>query len=316
MLQLKSLTFSYNDAITLHPINLTLEKGKILAVIGESGCGKSTLLKLIYGLLDANEGQIFWDNNKVVGPKYRLVPGMEMMKYLAQDFDLMPYITVAENVGTYLSNSNLSKKANRITELLAVVEMSDFAAVKTKHLSGGQLQRIALAKALALNPEVLLLDEPFSHIDCSRKNRLRRNLYAFIKKNQITTIIATHDSTDVLAFADETLVLKNGNLIQHNTTQKLYLEPKNSYVAGLFGDSNEISTQYFEDHFTTTTVLLFPYQFVCVPKSKLKVTVKNSFFKGANYLIEAIYEQGTLFFEHQSALQNGQEVFLINRSAN
>ena len=155
MLSVQNITFSYNEIPNLHAISLQLPKGKNLALIGESGCGKSTLLKLIYGLYDLNEGQIFWNDIEVLGPKYHLIPGMPFMKYLAQDFDLMPYITVAENVGKYLSNFFPEDKKARIAELLEIVEMTAFADVKAKLLSGGQMQRVALARVLALEPDVL-----------------------------------------------------------------------------------------------------------------------------------------------------------------
>ena len=103
MLQVKNVSFSYSDSITLNNIDFSLKKGINLAVIGESGCGKSTLLKLIYGLYDLDKGHIFWNDVEVLGPKFNLIPGMDFMKYLAQDFDLMPFITVAENIGKYLS---------------------------------------------------------------------------------------------------------------------------------------------------------------------------------------------------------------------
>ena len=174
MLSVQNITFSYNEIPTLHSISLDLSKGKNLALIGESGCGKSTLLKLIYGLYDLNEGNIFWNETEVLGTSFNLVPGMPFMKYLSQDFDLMPYITVAENVGKYLSNIYKDKKDQRVAELLEIVEMTEFATVKAQFLSGGQMQRVALARVLALEPEVMLLDEPFSHIDNFRKNSLRR----------------------------------------------------------------------------------------------------------------------------------------------
>ena len=139
MLKVTDISFSYQEQPIINTISFTVDKGKTVAIIGESGCGKSTLLKLIYGLYDLNHGQIFWNDNEVLGPKYHLIPGMEYMKYLAQDFDLMPYITVAENVGKYLSNFFPEEKQKRITELLEVVEMSDFAQIKAQYLSGGQM---------------------------------------------------------------------------------------------------------------------------------------------------------------------------------
>jgi ABC-type sulfate/molybdate transport systems ATPase subunit len=217
-----------------------LVKGQNLAVIGESGCGKSTLLKLIYGLYDLDQGEIFWNKNQVLGPKFHLVPGMPYMKYLAQDFDLMPFITVAENVGKYLSNFYPEEKKARISELLEVVEMSEFANTKVKFLSGGQMQRVALAKVLALEPEVLLLDEPFSHIDNFRKNSLRRRIFSYLKSKNITCVLATHDIHDSLSFADEILVMKNGAIEAKGTPKSVFQNPSSFYTASLFGDVSEI----------------------------------------------------------------------------
>jgi ABC-type sulfate/molybdate transport systems ATPase subunit len=303
MLQVQNISFTYQNDVTLHSLSFSLEKGKNLAVIGESGCGKSTLLKVIYGLYDLRDGHIFWNEHEVLGPKFHLIPGMEYMKYLAQDFDLMPYITVAENVGKYLSNFYPEQKKARIAELLAVVEMTEFAQIKAKNLSGGQMQRVAIARVLALEPEVLLLDEPFSHIDNFRKNSLRRKLFSYLKEKEITTIIATHDSTDVLSFADEVLVLQDGKIIESGTPEAIYNQPKNNYVASLFGDVNEITidgkTQFF-----------YPNQLKVVSESDLEVEVINSYYRGSHYLLEGSYANQTLFFEHPTAIPLHTKIFL------
>jgi len=303
MLQVQNISFSYKDKPTLKSISISLEKGKTLAIIGESGCGKSTLLKLIYGLYDLNDGQIFWNENEVLGPKYNLIPGMDYMKYMAQDFDLMPFITVAENVGKYLSNIYKEKKNERISELLEIVEMTEFANTKAQFLSGGQMQRVAIARVLALEPEVLLLDEPFSHIDNFRKNSLRRKLFSYLKEKQITTIIATHDSTDVLSYADEVIVMKDGEIIEKGNPKSIYNSPKNSYVASLFDDVNEITIDGKKE-------LLFPHQLQIVSKSDLKVTVMNCYFRGSHYLVEAKFENQILFFINENDLQINSEIFL------
>jgi len=146
MLHVAIPSFSYEDEITLHNLTFTLNEGQQLAIIGESGCGKSTLLKIIYGLYDCDASHLSWKSELILGPKYHLVPGMPFMKYLAQDFDLMPFITVGENVGKFLSNFFPKEKQNRIDELLSLVEMSEFKHVKAKFLSGGQMQRVALAR--------------------------------------------------------------------------------------------------------------------------------------------------------------------------
>lgn len=309
MLQINNISFAYNKETTIHNIDFSLQKSQSLALIGESGCGKSTLLKLIYGLYDLDEGQIFWKDQEVLGPKYHLIPGMDFMKYLAQDFDLMPFITVAENVGKYLSNIYKDQKDERIAELLEVVEMSEFANVKAKYLSGGQMQRVAIARVLALEPEVLLLDEPFSHIDNFRKNGLRRRLFKYFKEKQITTIIATHDSTDVLSFSDEVLIMQNGKIIENGNPKAIYDHPKSKYIASLFGDVNEISAHYFDEN-QAEILLLFPHQLKIVESSKLKVKVIATYFRGSHYLIETSYEKGVLFVENQYDIKVNSEIYL------
>ena len=221
MLELKNISFTYIDNVVIEDVSFVIKKGENIAIIGESGCGKSTLLKLIYGLYDLDKGVISYKDKIILGPKYNLIPGEDYIKYLAQDFDLMPYISVEENVGKFLSNIYRDKKKARVQELLEMVEMTEFAKVKAKYLSGGQQQRVALARVLALEPEILLLDEPFSQIDTFRKNALRRNLFRYLKEKQITCIIATHDSTDALSFSDETIVMKNGKVLAKNAPKNM-----------------------------------------------------------------------------------------------
>ena len=103
MLRVENLSFSYDKLPVLEAINLRIQRGEHVAIIGESGCGKSTLLKLMYGLMDLEQGEIFWEDEQILGPAFHLVPGMPFMKYLSQDFDLMPFITVSENISKYLS---------------------------------------------------------------------------------------------------------------------------------------------------------------------------------------------------------------------
>lgn len=303
MLKINTISFSYQDKLTIDAVSFNLKKRQHLAVIGESGCGKSTLLKLIYGLYDLDEGQIFWNDTAVLGPKNNLIPGMDFMKYLAQDFDLMPFITVAENVGKYLSNIYPEKKKERISELLEIVEMTDYADIKAKNLSGGQMQRVALARVLALEPEVLLLDEPFSHIDNFRKNSLRRKLFSYLKEKQITTIFATHDSSDVLSFADEVLVMKEGKIIEEGNPKAIYESPKSSYIASLFGDVNEIEID-------GKTQFIYPHQLMITDKSEREVEVVNTYFLGSHYLIESKYNNQTLFFESENEITIGSRVYL------
>ena len=311
MLQVQNISFGYTEKIIIQNVDFTVAKGQNIAILGESGCGKSTLLKLIYGMYDLNQGRIVYNDTEIRGPKYNLIPGMPFMKYLAQDFDLMPYETVAENVGKFLSNGFLPLKKLRVQELLEMVEMTEFANVKAKLLSGGQQQRVALARVLALEPEVLLLDEPFSHIDNFRKNALRRNLFAYLKKKGITCFIATHDSTDALSFSDETIVLYQGRIMEKGPSADVYKYPLNKYVASLFGEVNELKlSQLMPIDGEDEIVLLYPHQLKVDPNGSIKVVVKESFFKGSRFLIKAVFDRRVIFFEHETALPFNEEVIL------
>ena len=313
MLEIKDIRFAYTDKAVIENISYTIEKGQNIALIGESGCGKSTLLKLIYGLYDLNSGAITYNEKPILGPKHNLIPGVDYIKYLAQDFDLMPYTTVEENVGKFLSNSFLPIKKLRIQELLEMVEMTDYAKVKAKDLSGGQQQRVALAKVLALEPEILLLDEPFSHIDNFRKNALRRNLFAYLKKKGITCIIATHDSTDALSFSDETIVIQNGKIVAKGDSKTIYENPSNKYVASLFGEVNELKLSQLIDleDDEDEALLLRPHQLRVVDNAIMKAVVKQCYFKGSHYLVKAAFERRAIFFDHDTELDLNQEVFLM-----
>jgi ABC-type Fe3+/spermidine/putrescine transport system ATPase subunit len=311
MLTVKNISFTYIENPVIQNISFEIAKGQNVAVIGESGCGNSTLLKLIYGLYDLDNGEMGYYDERILGPKYNLIPGEDYIKYLAQDFDLMPYTTVEENVGKFLSNIYKDKKKTRVQELLEMVEMTEFAKIKAKYLSGGQQQRVALARVLALEPEILLLDEPFSQIDSFRKNSLRRNLFNYFKKKQITCIIATHDSTEALSFSDETIVLQNGKLMAKGSSRELYDNPPSYYVASLFGEVNELKQSHFADlDGMDETLLLYPHQLKVVEEGKMKAIVKQCYFKGSHYLVKAAFERKAIFFEHNSELELNQEVTL------
>ncbi|WMW78394.1 ABC transporter ATP-binding protein [Flavobacterium sp. 20NA77.7] len=303
MLQVTIQEFAYQDKPILKGIDFVLNEGEQMAIIGESGCGKSTLLKLIYGLYDCDSGNIFWKNEQILGPKFHLIPGMSFMKYLAQDFDLMPYVTVGENVGKFLSNFYPEAKQKRIDELLELVDMFEYKHTKAKLLSGGQMQRVALAKVLAQEPEVLLLDEPFSHIDNFRKNALRRKIFAYLKNKRITTLVATHDSNDVLSFSDQVVVLKEGKIVVHTNPKELFQNPKNKYVASLFGDVNEIRID-------GTIHLVYPHQLQVVSNSGLSVIIKNFFYKGSHYLYECSHKDSVIYFEDEKEHQIESELYL------
>ncbi|WP_149273393.1 ABC transporter ATP-binding protein [Pareuzebyella sediminis] len=312
MLQIDHVSFAYTDGVTvLDNINLKIAKGEHISIIGESGCGKSTLLKIIYGLLEIEVGEVYWNDAQVLGPAYNLVPGEPYMKYLSQDFDLMPFTTVAENIGKYLSVFEPEESKARIQELLEMVEMTNFANTKVRYLSGGQQQRVALARVLAQQPQILLLDEPFSHIDNFRKNELRRNLFAHLKRKKITVVTATHDPNDVLSFADRMVVLKNKFIIAKDTPKNLYEHPKDLYIASLFGEANKIPINILKSYADTKRrIIVYAHEFKVSGKSGLEVVVKAAYYMGGHFMIVGVYEEEDVYFHHHKPLEVGKVVFL------
>ncbi len=311
MLHVDHVSFAYDDVLVLDDINLKVQKGEHLAIIGESGCGKSTLLKIIYGLLHVKVGEVYWNHTQILGPLYNLVPGEAKMKYLSQDFGLMPFTTVFENVAQHLTVFEPEMRELRVNELLQTIEMAAYAQTKVKNLSVGQQQRVALAKVLAQRPEVLLLDEPFSHIDNFRKNTLRRNLFAFLKKENITVLTATHDHNDLLPFADNVIVLRNTKIIAKGTPKNLYENPKELYVATLFGEANKIPINIVKTYADTKrNIIVYAHEFKISEKSGLAITVEESFYLGSYFLIKGNHDGQAIFFHHSSTMETGREVFL------
>jgi len=299
MLNVKNLTFSYDKTPVLKNISFKAKPSENIAIIGESGSGKSTLLKILYGEYDLIEGHVFWKDEEILGPKYNLVVGHDFMKYVAQEFDLMPFITVEENIGKFLSNFYPEEKQRRTAELLEVVELTKFAKIKVKTLSGGQKQRVALARALAKQPEIILLDEPFSHIDNFKKQSLRRSVFKYLKDENITCIVATHDKDDVLGFADRMIVLNQKQIAINNLPETLYKNPTTPLIASFFGEFNIINNE-----------IVYANQLKIVERSKLEVVVKHSYFKGPYYLVEAVLDGNVLFFENQFKLEKNAIVYI------
>lgn len=311
MLEIDNISFSYRDKSVISDVSFTVPQGSAVGLIGESGSGKSTLLKLIYGQYDLSAGSISYDGQPILGPKFNLIPGEDYIKYLAQDFGLMPYSTAGENVGKFLSNIYKDIKRERTSELLSMVGMLDYFDVKPQFLSGGQQQRVALAKALAVEPKILLLDEPFSQIDTFRANSLRRNLFAYLKAQSISCLIATHDSDDVLSFCDSVIVMKDGKVLANGTPMSVYENPSSQYVAALFDEVNEIPESCFGGA-SNERILVYPHQLI-PSKTGLKATVEHNYFRGSNFLIEARSEIGNLFFENDTAIATGSLVYLTRK---
>lgn len=201
-----------------------------IAIAGETGSGKTTLLKMIAGLVQPGEGNIFFKSEKIMGPDDKLLPGHPEIAYLSQHFELRNNYRVEE----------LLQYANKLPDeqaqaIFQVCRISHLLKRKTDQLSGGERQRIAAARLLLSSPELLLLDEPYSNLDPIHKQILKDVIFDISEKLKITCMLVSHDPLDILSWADEIIVLRKGKIIQQGSPREVYLHPADEYCASLFG---------------------------------------------------------------------------------
>jgi iron(III) transport system ATP-binding protein len=238
--------FSKNDDFAVKNLNFSLNKGDIMVLVGESGSGKTTLLKMLAGLEEPDSGNILLDQQRVLPPSYLLVAGHPKIKLVFQDFHLFPNHNVEDNLRVELRSYSSDYQSIRLQEIMEICELSNFKNRLPRELSGGQKQRVAIAKALASEPELLLLDEPFSHLDTHWQNQFKRAFRKIIRQTKTTTVLVTHNPADALALADKIGVLKMGELIQLDTPSIVYQKPDNLYIAELFGLVNLLSVNFLQ----------------------------------------------------------------------
>jgi iron(III) transport system ATP-binding protein len=240
ILQIQNLAKKYPGAENraVDKFSITVEKGEIIALLGESGCGKTTMLRLIAGFEAADSGEIILHGNVVDGSGKFTEPEKRGVGIVFQDYALFPHLTVEKNVLFGLFKLSKAAALKRLQEVLELTHLSDYRKRFPHQLSGGQQQRVALARAIAPNPEVLLFDEPFSNLDTQLKEDLRKEIEQIVKKTGITSIFVTHDTSDVMAIAQKVVLMKEGKIIQTGSPEEIYNHPKNQYAALFFGKTN------------------------------------------------------------------------------
>ena len=234
MIELRNITRSWEDfSLT---VNFTVADGEFLTLLGHSGSGKTTTLRILAGFEQATNGQIFIDGEDVTN-----LPAQKRgVGYVFQDYTLFPHLTVGQNVAYGLRVLGASRKAQqqRVDELLELVGLQGFADRTVPTLSGGEQQRVAVARALAPRPRVLLLDEPFSAIDTERRESLREHLLRVQRELELPTIFVTHSRTEALYLSDRIIILRNGKEEDQGPPEELYRAPNTEYAARFLGKAN------------------------------------------------------------------------------
>jgi ABC-type Fe3+/spermidine/putrescine transport system ATPase subunit len=239
-----SKTYAGTQFSGIKKTDLTISQGKITAIIGESGSGKSTLLKLLYGLLSPDSGEVKFKGNRVWGPGEKLIPGHDAMKMVGQQTDdLNLFAKVWDNVAIMLPSTNLKAKQEKTENILTQLKMTGLADKQVVHLSGGEKQRVAVARALVVNPEILLLDEPFNQVDASFREGLQHDIRQIVKDTGLTVVIVSHDPAEVLSMADELVVLKNGEILEWGDPRAMYQHPKYLYTAQLLTNCSVLTNE-------------------------------------------------------------------------
>ena len=222
LLELKNIQQAYGQQLVVNNLSLTLEKGQIGCLLGPSGCGKTSVLRCIAGFEPVIAGEILLSGVRVSGNGVFLPPEQRHIGMVFQDYALFPHLTVIDNIGFGLHQLPKNDRGPRVNELLGTVGLSDAANKYPHELSGGQQQRVALARALAPRPDLLLLDEPFSNLDVSLRERLSLEVREILKSQNTTAILVTHDQNEAFAIADEIGIMHRGEIQQWDSAYNLY----------------------------------------------------------------------------------------------
>lgn len=231
---LKNVTKTYdNNKTVINNVSLEIKDKEFIVLVGASGCGKSTLLRMIAGLENISDGEIFIGSNKVndVAPKDRDIA------FVFQSYALYPHMTVRENIAFGLKMRKVPKAEidKKVQEAAEILNLEEYLDRKPKQLSGGQRQRVALGRAIVRNPKVFLMDEPLSNLDAKLRVQMRSEIKKLHEKLQTTFIYVTHDQTEALTMGDRIVVLNNGVIQQVDSPEEIYNNPKNTFVAGFVG---------------------------------------------------------------------------------
>lgn len=240
-LRIKDVSKKYDNKEVLKNIDFGLNEGELICVLGPSGCGKTTLLNIIGGFIPDYEGDIVLSDNNISN----LPPEKRPIATVFQSYGLFSHKNVIENVSYGLKFLKLSKNEilEKSKDVLKKVGLEGYDKKRISELSGGEQQRVAIARSLVLNPKVLLLDEPFSNLDVHLRGVMREEVKRIQKQFGITMIVVTHDQEDAFRLADRIVVLNSGKIEQIGTPKELYLKPKTEFVAKFIGDSNIIDSE-------------------------------------------------------------------------
>jgi len=295
---------SYGEQTVLYPLDLQVIAGEKLGIIGETGSGKTTLLRSLAGLVQLDQGSVFFQEERVLGPAEKLLPGHPSIAYLSQSVDLRNQYRVRDLLEL---NSILDLKDDAV--LAKLCRIDHLMDRMTDQLSGGERQRIGLAIALAKKPRVLLLDEPFSNLDIGHRNTLRAILDDLHDNLKLTLLIISHNPTEILGWADRIVVMRAGQCVQTGTSEQIYTKPIDEYVAQLLGPYNLIPNSISNQSRITRPENFWLQQ---EQETGWNGTIVKKEFEGPSTLYTVLTDLGTIQVRTiDGALTIGQKVSIL-----
>jgi len=240
-ISIRGITKRFGDLVAVHNVSLDIEKGEFFTLLGPSGCGKTTLLRCVAGFVDIGQGQIFFGDRRIdTIPTHQRGVGM-----VFQNYAIFPHLSVQDNIkyGLKARKVPAGEQVKKVKKVLSLVHMEGLEKRLPNQLSGGQLQRVAIARVLAIEPEVLLMDEPLSNLDAKLRVEMRGEIRALQKNLGITTIYVTHDQEEALSISDRIAVMNYGVIRQVARPWEIYSQPQDTFVAGFIGATNLIPVE-------------------------------------------------------------------------
>lgn len=293
------IKFYSKDDPLIKDLNFSVNKGEFVSFIGESGSGKTTFLKCLAGLEKINSGKITL-NNRVLDDKTTFVkPNHRKIGFIFQDYPLFPHLSVLENLKINL-DEQYEKNIKYYVELTGLDNLLN----RYPHeLSGGEQQRVCITRALIREPDLLLMDEPFSNLDVSIKSKIQSEVYKILKSTDTTTILVTHDIKDTFDISDRILVFKAGIVQQYDKPEEMYCNPVNCYCAKILGDLNRI-------HIDGKELYIRPEKIKIVDKSEHKIKVEKTSFIGKEYKIKGTLNKDEIHFYNSAPIKDTNNLFI------
>ncbi|ACM64827.2 ABC transporter ATP-binding protein [Campylobacter lari] len=316
ILKIDNLYKSFGKTEVLKGISLSLREGEIVSILGESGCGKSSLLGCIAGFFDINDGSIYIGDKLVASKNVYLAPQERDVGVLFQDYALFPHLNVEENICFGISSLSKNEQKQRLDEVLEILNLNTLLKRYPNELSGGQAQRVALARTIVARPKIILFDEPFSNLNHTLSVKMRKEIKNILKEHKLSAIFVTHDKDDAFYLSDNIALIKDGKILDYGSAKELFYKPKNIDSACFLGeaffiDPNTILDENFKAYLQSKNGILRPNDIqISTSQTTLKASVLECVFYGDFYELSVSLEGHIFSIYHHKELGKNDEIYL------